>query len=192
MKFRTNYLKERGRRILWAHRGILAGALLLGLLLLINAATYVAYSNRVSGVKDRTALLAQQVRTYEADATAMPDPVFLARFKDEVAFANRLIDRKSFSWTRLLGRLEKHVPGGIAITRIAPHFKDGQVEAEIKLNGDADSLEPLTKLMMNLEGSPYFADVFLLRQSIKPVDGRDMISFELTVRYVAEGEGGQS
>lgn len=195
MKFQTNFLREREQRAKLTGAALSAGIIILALLCAGNVGMYLTYSGRAADVSAKAKLLSDQISLYEKQAAPGPERAFLARIKDEAAFANSLIFRKSFSWTSLLGRIEKAVPGGIAVTRIAPTFKAAAgkgVEYEISLTGDSTSLEALTSLIINLEDSAYFREVFLLQQTLKDIEEREVISFEIRLQYLPDGEGGHS
>lgn len=195
MKFQTNFLREREKRAKGVSAALSAVIVVLLLLSVANAALYITWSRKAGEAGKRVDLVAGQVKMQEKKATPSPGPTFLAGFKEEVAFANSLIFRKSFSWTSLLGRIEKAVPKGIGITRISPALKGGaemREEVDISLYGDATSVEAMTNLIMDLENSPWFGDVFLLQQTLRDNDGRDVISFEMKLKYHPDGKGARS
>lgn len=192
MRFQTNFLREREQQTRRVSVALFAALVVLLLLFIVNLAMYFSYRGKVDEVGKQESLLESQISQHEQQIKAGPDRTFLARFKGEVAFANSLILRKSFSWTSLLGRIEKAVPKGISVTRIAPEFKavEGKGEEEVvMLTGYARSLEALTELIINLEDSAYFREVFLLNQALRDdKDGPELISFEIRMQYLSGGE----
>ncbi|MDH4098979.1 MAG: PilN domain-containing protein [Nitrospirota bacterium] len=194
MRFQTNFLREREQQTRRAGTALSVVLVVLVLIFLANIVMYFTYRDRAGEASKQEALLENQIRQYEQEVKAGPDRAFLARFKGEVAFANSLILRKSFSWTSLLGRIEKAVPKGISVTKIAPDFKtiEGKEEEEVvMLSGTARSLEALTGLIINLEDSVHFREVFLLNQSLRDdKSGRELIAFDIRMQYLPGGEEG--
>ncbi len=105
----------------------------------------------------------------------------------EVAFANQLLEKRAFSWTRFLSELEEAVPPHVAISSVVLSFKD----SIITLNGTALTLKDVTTLVNNLENHPDFHDVVLSQHRSKEsgdgkISGQDtsgMVEFTLTVMY---------
>ena len=95
----------------------------------------------------------------------------------EVDFANKLLKRKSFSWSSFFGELEAVVPRSISVSRVQPEGKDNGVQVE----GKSLSLKRLTEFILSLEQSPHFDTIFLANQK-KDKEGR--IQFLITFRYV--------
>lgn len=75
----------------------------------------------------------------------------------EVTFSNQLVDRRAFSWTRLLTDLEEAVPPRVSISSVTLNFKEGR----ITLNGQARTLKDLTELVTALENHRAFENVAL-------------------------------
>lgn len=105
----------------------------------------------------------------------------LARLPGEVAFANELIAKRAFSWTRFLGDLEDAVPPGVSIQHIRLDFK-GLV---ITLGGSALSLKDLTALVISLEDHTAFTDANLLEHRVRETD---VVDFSVTVRYQSQAQ----
>lgn len=81
----------------------------------------------------------------------------------EVAFANQLLEKRAFSWTRFLSDLEEAVPHHISISSVTLNFKDNT----ITLNGAALSLKDLTALVSSLENHPAFKEVVLSQHRLQ-------------------------
>jgi len=105
----------------------------------------------------------------------------------EVDFANQLLEKRAFSWTRFLSQLEDAVPPHVSISSVLLSFKD----STITLNGTALTLKDVTALVNNLENHPAFHDVVLSQHRFKEsgdgkISGQDpsgMVEFTLTVMY---------
>jgi len=112
----------------------------------------------------------------------------------EAAFANQLLEKRAFSWTRFLGDLESALPARISIGSVALNFKD----STIILNGAARTFRDLTAFIDGLEHHPAFSNVVLSNHRIKepkgeerkhaaaPESGMQTVEFTLTVNYKAE------
>jgi hypothetical protein len=100
----------------------------------------------------------------------------LQRLPKEVAFANHVITKRAFSWTRLLTDLEEAVPLGVAIHGIQLDAK----EAMITLSGAALSLKELTMLIISLEDHRAFKDAVLGQHRVLE---NNLVEFGLKVRY---------
>ena len=112
----------------------------------------------------------------------------------EAAFANQLLEKRAFSWTRFLGDLESALPARISIGSVALNFKD----STITLNGAARTFKDLTAFVDGLEDHPAFSNVVLSNHRIKepkaeerkhgqpPDPGMQTVEFTLTVNYKVE------
>lgn len=75
----------------------------------------------------------------------------------EVTFANQILERHAFSWTRLLNDLEEAVPPRVSINSVGLNFTDSM----IMLSGTALTLADLTALVDRLEAHRSFLNVAL-------------------------------
>jgi hypothetical protein len=100
----------------------------------------------------------------------------LQRLPVGVAFANQIITKRVFSWTRFLSDLEEAVPPRVAIRNIRLDFKDSM----ITLSGSALTLQDLTALIIGLEDHRAFKDAILGRHQVQD---NSLVEFTLTVRY---------
>ena len=112
----------------------------------------------------------------------------------EASFANQMLEKRAFSWTRFLGDLESALPPRISIGSVALNFKD----LTITLNGAARTFKDLTAFVDGLEHHPAFSNVVLSNYRIKepkgderkhgaaPDPGIPTVEFTLTVIYKFE------
>ena len=96
--------------------------------------------------------------------------------RNEFIRINGLIDRKNFSWSRFLSRLEGAAVAKVSISSINPSFSDGNV----RLEGVAFSIDELVRFMKNLQNSEYFSNVFMAEQK-NSASGN--ITFVITFKY---------
>ncbi len=115
----------------------------------------------------------------------------------KVEFANNLIDKQAFSWTKLLSNLEAALPPHVSISSVQHNFKD----STIKLQGSVMTLRDLDVMVDSLESHEAFARVKVskhrfgeLREPLPPGRRgagdpkrkprvRQIVKFQLTVGY---------
>jgi Tfp pilus assembly protein PilN len=108
-----------------------------------------------------------------------PDPATIRQW----TLVRTLVDRRAFSWTDLLRRLEEVLPPGVHLTAIAPAVQKGQVVLDFK--AVARTREEALHFVKALETRKDFADVFPTGLD----DMRDGEGHEvgISLRYVPEG-----
>jgi Tfp pilus assembly protein PilN len=80
-------------------------------------------------------------------------------------FINKLLYRKSISWTRIFADLERTIPYNVRIISIRPSV-NGQSQVTLDMNVGAESPEPIIDLLKALESSPLFGSLY--QHSISP------------------------
>jgi Tfp pilus assembly protein PilN len=166
-------------------------ALLLGLAGVALVALTVRHALAVQELLPaRTTALHAEVREQEAALSrlgaeiarlhrvAQPDERTLAEWK----LLKGLVDRKAFSWTRLLARLEQALPPGVRLTSIAPEVKEGAVALEV--TAKARTLEAGLDFVRELEALPDFEDV-LPRADSEATEGVVELRYTMTYRPAA-------
>lgn len=98
----------------------------------------------------------------------------------EVAFANQLLAKRMFSWTKFLTGLEQAIPPRVALTSVRLDA-GGTV---VHMTGAAVSLEDITAFTVGLQGHPSFKDP-VLAQHRSGASG--LVEFDVTLRYRREG-----
>jgi hypothetical protein len=94
----------------------------------------------------------------------------------EVAFANQLIAKRGFSWTRFLGELEQSIPPRIAVNSIRLDPSNSVVH----LTGSALNLEDVTALTVMFQDHARFKDPVLGQHHDA---GNGLVEFDLSLRY---------
>jgi Tfp pilus assembly protein PilN len=94
----------------------------------------------------------------------------------EIEFANQLIEKRGFSWTRFLTELEQAIPPRIAVNsiRLEP------TSETILLTGAARSLEDVTTLTVAFQDHPRFKDPVLGQHRDA---GNGVVEFDLSIHY---------
>jgi len=112
---------------------------------------------------DRTSALHAEVAKLDAEATRLrseegalrgpaPDPLLVARWSE----LKDLVDRRTFSWTRLLASLERVVPEGVRISSIVPNVRKGDIRLDI--SAQAQSTDAGFEFMKRLQQRPEFEE----------------------------------
>jgi len=112
---------------------------------------------------DRISTRRQEVDALEAEAdrirresaslrSPLPDKAVLARW----AAIKELVDKRTFSWTRLLARLETVIPEGVRIVAIAPRVDKETVHLE--LTAEVQSSEAGLELLKRLQQRSAFRE----------------------------------
>jgi len=91
--------------------------------------------SRTAAVEGEVRALEQELRDLRSEALTLPRPTPEARLLSEWQALRGLVDRRAFSWTRLLSRLEDVLPAGVKISSVAPTMKDGRITVEIAAVG---------------------------------------------------------
>lgn len=103
---------------------VLGGVALLVLLLtVVNVTRLMSLSARRADVDARLSQTRRSASQVAADVASLRrdmDPVALASLSSSALEANALIDRRTFSWTTLLGLLEKQMPYDVRLVSITP------------------------------------------------------------------------
>jgi hypothetical protein len=136
----------------------------------------------------RSVALEHEVRALDAEAVALraeraslhapnPDAAAVRHW----ALVGNLIDRRVFSWTDLLARLEHVLPVGVHLVSIAPTIQKGQVALDF--NAMARSTDEGLELVRALQARKDFADVFVTGLD-KSKEGSEL---GISLRYIPEG-----
>ena len=137
-------------------------SLLIAFLMLQNIDTYYRY---VSETKSTRAKIAQ----FEADAAKEQRvaqsiderlrSLDVAQLNQQTQFVNAQLAERAFSWSELLDRLERVMPGDVRITSIQPSFgKTGLVHLEIVC--EAKTTEGLVATLNQFNRSAQFSRPF--------------------------------
>jgi Tfp pilus assembly protein PilN len=162
-----------------------AGWLLVGLCLALGLSIFteiqlaVSLESRIAELEPALVRVREQDRRLQAESGKAGMDVSDATIKAlpiQVAFANQLVAKRSFSWTTFLTNLEETVPTKVSIHSIRVEAK----ASVIRLAGAAKTLQDVTQFARQLEDHPVFANPVLLQHRAQE-DGH--IEFDLTVTY---------
>ena len=124
----------------------------------------------------RAAAVRQAIAAGEVEAIA-----------EAVAEANRLVDRRTFSWTAFFNVIDRTLPSGVMLTAIRPQHGDDGVAVAVGVIGRR--LADIDAFIERLEATGVFADV-LAREEEMLADGR--YRARLTGRYRPDRGGGRA
>jgi type IV pilus assembly protein PilN len=105
--------------------------------------------------------------------------------RDQSQFLNELIERKSFSWTRVLEDLEKVMPARVHLVSIHPELDDDN-QLKLKMSIAGDSRERALELARRMEDSRRFAGTYIETELFRPSTTGDPFQFNIVATYVPE------
>src|ERR1700727_1560926 len=105
--------------------------------------------------------------------------------RDQSQFLNELIERKSFSWTRVLEDLEKVMPARVHLVAIQPEL-DEDNQLRLKLSVAGDSRDCGLELARRMEDSRRFAQTHIVTENFRPAISGDPFQFSIIATYVPE------
>lgn len=143
-------------------------ALLLSLLLTL-ALVFLSVQHYKNSQKEWASARAAEANLAELRKQEAEAQQFLAEpqnrgTRDQSQFLNELIQRKSFSWTRLMEDLEKIMPPGVRVASIAP-MMDQHNRFYLKLQVEGESRDGAVQLLRNMEKSPHFIAAKLIGEA---------------------------
>jgi Tfp pilus assembly protein PilN len=146
--------------------------------------------SQVRDERQRISQLEQRIEGYD-----------LTGQNDKVAYLNRKIDERTFSWSLLFDRIAEVLPDDVRLTRLSPRGvveeeKGGRVVTRggreedggrvvLTIAGAAKSDEALSRFVDNLYAHPSFEDPNPTRETRQEEEG--VIEFDLTVYYQPAG-----
>jgi type IV pilus assembly protein PilN len=175
-------------RQFWMRWGTAVGALgVLTLVLLVLDAT-----GYVDAHRDRIAMAQKQDLIAERDKIRLNAEQYLNKpenrtTRDESQYLNQLIERKAFSWTRVLENLEKVMPPRVHVVSISPQLNDDN-ELVLKMLVAGDSRDRAIELAKRMEDSRRFAQTQITRESNIQSQSGDTEQIEIAAIYMPEPE----
>ncbi len=103
--------------------------------------------------------------------------------RDQSQFLNGLIQRKSFSWTRVFEDLEQVMPGNLHVVSLRPELND-QSQMELQMKVACDSRAAAVELVHRMEGSKHFQGAQLVDASEASQTGG--VAASVTAVYVPD------
>lgn len=105
--------------------------------------------------------------------------------RDQSQFLNQLIERKSFSWTRVLENLEKVMPARVHLVSIEPKLdEDNQLALRMVVAGD--SRDRAIELARRMEDSQRFTQTYIDHETSQASTTGDTVQIEIGAIYIPE------
>lgn len=169
------------------------GALLLGLNLWLYGQFWVGSGEKARRLAELERSIAAE-RDAAAGLTQRIAGLDVARLNTTVAFLNRKIDERRFSWSLLLERLTEVLPADVRLTALGHEGGDERAQptepapagprpVPLKIVGEAKTDEALLELLDRLFAHSAFRDPNLEREARQ--EGR-WLRFDLLVSYLPE------
>src|SRR5271166_4617162 len=105
--------------------------------------------------------------------------------RDTSQFLNELIERKAFSWTRVLENLEKVMPARVHLVAISPGL-DEENRLFLKMTVAGDSRERAIELMRHMEESERFAQTNITSERSTQSTTGDTEQIDIAAVYIPE------
>ena len=173
-------------RQFWTRWGTAVGT--LGLLTLILLALVI--TGFINARRDRQAISEKRALIAQRDQLRTQAQQFLNRpenrsTRDDSQFLNQLIERKAFSWTKVLESLERVMPPRVHVVSISPELnEDNQLALKMVVAGD--SRDRAIELARRMEDSRRFAQTAILRAAHAQSQTGDTEQVEIAAIYVPE------
>ena len=173
-------------RQFWMRWGTAVGALgLLTLILMTMVITGFINARRDrQAISEKRALIAQrdQLRTQAQQFLNRPEN---RTTRDDSQFLNQLIERKAFSWTKVLESLERVMPPRVHVVSLSPEL-DEVNQLALKMVVAGDSRDRAIELARRMEDSKRFAQTAILRAAHADSQTGDTEQVEIAAIYVPE------
>ncbi len=105
-------------------------------------------------------------------------------FLDRVEYINQIINRRTFSWTRLLNDLEKLTPPNLQLASIKPQVRGKDLVIEIVVKGR--NTQEMIQFVLNLENSGKFMDVSPMYEDLSKNPGFVGREMGVVVKYLGQ------
>jgi type IV pilus assembly protein PilN len=166
------------------------GTALAAVAILTLALLTITVSGWFAARRDHARIAALKASIAQRDLKRQQAEEFLNRpenrsTRDQSQFLNELIERKSFSWTRVLEDLEKVMPARVHLVAIQPELDDDN-QLRLKLSVAGDSRDRGLELARRMEDSRRFAQTHIVNESFRPSATGDPFEFNIVATYVPE------
>jgi type IV pilus assembly protein PilN len=159
------------------------GMFTLVLLTLTTTGGINARRDRVA-VAEKRALIADRDRQ-RAEAEAFLNLPANRATRDTSQFLNELIERKAFSWTRVLENLEKVMPARVHLVAINPQLNEDN-QLGLKMTVAGDSRDRAIELARRMEESGRFSETNITGERSTQSNTGDTEQVDIVATYVPE------
>src|SRR5208282_138443 len=172
-------------REFWTRWGLGVGLLSVLTLVLLG----VAMRGWTNAGRDRLEIAQLQeqiaVRDHErAQAQAFLDMSVNRSTRDQSQFLNGLIQRKSFSWTRVFEELERVMPPNLHVVSLRPELNE-QNQMQLEMRVACDTRAAAVELVHRMEGSKHFQGA-QLKQEVQSMEAGANVAASVTAVYIPD------
>jgi type IV pilus assembly protein PilN len=173
-------------RQFWMRWGTAVGAVALLTLVLLT----LDVTGWVNARRDRTAIAEKEAMIADRDRLRTEAERILnlpqnRATRDESQFLNELIERKAFSWTRVLENLEKVMPPRVHLESISPQL-DEENQLGLKMTVAGDSRDRALELARRMEESRRFAQTQITSARSGQSTTGDTETVDIVAIYIPE------
>ena len=104
---------------------------------------------------------------------------------EQTRFLNQVVERKSFSWSRLLSVIEDVIPRGVYLTALEPQI-DNRGRIRIEMDARGRTVADISTFIAGLEQTPVFKDVTVFVEERNLENGLAEISVSMDAEYVPQ------
>ena len=173
-------------RQFWTRWGSAVGAVAVLTLILLTLTITGWFNAR----RDHAAISQTKALIAERDERRTEAETFLNQpqnrsTRDESQFLNEMIERKAFSWTKVLESLEKVMPPRVHLVNISPGL-DEDNQLSLKMSVAGESRDRALELMRRMEESKRFSQTVFLSEVTGQSATGDNVRVDFTALYVPE------
>jgi len=170
----------------WMRWGTAVGAvaLLTLVLLTLDVTGWVNARRDRAAIAEKEAMIADRDRL-RAEAEHILNLPENRTTRDESQFLNQLIERKAFSWTRVLESLEKVMPPRVHLMAISQE-PDEDNRLGLKMSVVGDSRDRAEELQRRMEDSQRFAQTQVTGEHLLQSTTGDNELFDIEAFYIPE------
>ncbi len=173
-------------RQFWMRWGTAVGAagVLTLVLLALDVTGWMNARRDRAAIAEKRAMIADrdQLRANAERILALPEN---RSTRDQSQFLNALIERKAFSWTRVLENLEKVMPPRVHLMSINPQL-DEDNQLGLKMTVAGDSRDRAIELARRMEDSRRFAQTNIVSEHSEKNATGDTEEFDIVAIYIPE------
>jgi type IV pilus assembly protein PilN len=152
----------------------LSGALLV-IFLMFNLLQFFSLRSEISQNDASKKMIEAKLLARSGIDAAGYDANSYEKLLTRIQYANEILAKDSFRWTRLLDQLESVVPKQVRILKIDPDHK----KKTVKLSCHAKNLKSMKRFIDNLIKSEHYTHVFLEQQAT--LSEINIIRFSITM-----------
>jgi type IV pilus assembly protein PilN len=161
-----------------------AAAILTLALLAITVSGWFAARRDHAKISDLRAQIAQRDRKRQQAQEFLNRPENRST-RDQSLLLNELIERKSFSWTRVLEDLEKVMPARVHLVSIHPELDEAN-QLKLKMAVAGDSRDRALELERRMEDSRRFSQTYIETEHFVASTTGDTVEVTIVATYVPE------